>query len=235
MKPYLLSFVTDKISILTPLTNSTQRYFTHLYVFSNISTSMNNFYDIAPEGRKPDSSFQLKNLGTRRNMVSYGIPKRNDYGKTTYSHHALDRDTKASDYDGMFANMICKTDPPYEIELLLSHHYQRFLDAGYGGQKEFFRHIKYVVIPLVEGNKKHQVYVALINEWLDEHKEPQKTVDQTLNLTTANTAVETKPITKELKTEKMMDEAFISYSWDNEAHEQKVVELNEHLRKCVFR
>ncbi|SEB21513.1 SEFIR domain-containing protein [Pedobacter hartonius] len=192
---------------------------------------MNELYDIAPEGQEPDSSLQLRHLGSRRIMATFSIPRRNDYGERTYSRHSVDRDVKASDYDGLFANMIFKTNPPYDIELLLDHHYRKFVEANHNDHKMFLRHIKYVVIPILEKRKQHQIYVGLVNEWLDQIRELDSTRDKTGILENQEVTVKSNFENQSLKKDISMDDAFISYSWDNEEHEEKVLEFTEHLRK----
>jgi hypothetical protein len=192
---------------------------------------MNDFYDIAPEAQEPNNSLQLKHLGSTQHMVTISIPKRNDYSKRSYSHHTIKRDTVAGDYDNLFANLIYKTNPPYNVELLLSHHYNKFLETTPDRHKLFLRHIKYVIVPLLEKNKQHKVYVDLVNEWLEEKRESQNILNKVVNGYTDQLKLETASNDQTLKINTIMDNAFISYSWDNEEHEQKVLEFTEHLRK----
>ncbi|MEJ5962926.1 SEFIR domain-containing protein [Pedobacter immunditicola] len=192
---------------------------------------MNDFYDIAPEAHQPDNYFQLKHLGPKQHVATFGIPKRNDYGERSYSNHTIKRDTVVGDYDRLFANMIYKTNPPYDVELLLNHHYNKIIETNPNGHKVFLRHIKYVVLPLLEKHKRHKVYVDLINEWVDEKRESQSLLNKVVNLDMDQVKSETVSNDHTLKTIINMDDAFISYSWDNEEHEQKVLEFTEHLRK----
>jgi len=132
---------------------------------------MNEFYDIAPEGQEPINPLQLEYLGPKRHVATFSIPKRNDYGVRSYKSHTIKRDTVKEDYDKFFVNRIYKTNPPYDAEFLLKHHYDEFIKKNSHGHKLFLKHIKNVVLPLLEKNKQHKVYVDLVNEWLDENRE----------------------------------------------------------------
>ena len=192
---------------------------------------MNDFYDISPEAHQPENSLQLKHLGPKQHVATFGIPKRTAYGERSYSSHAIKRDTVTGDYDRAFANMIYKTNPAYDIEVLLNHHYNKFIETNSDGHKVFLRHIKYVVMPLLEKHKQHKVYVDLVNEWLDEKREGQSALKKVVNLDIDQVKSETTFNDHTVKKNTNMDDAFISYSWDNVEHEQKVLEFTEHLRK----
>lgn len=128
---------------------------------------MNGFYDIAPEAHQPDNSFQLRHLGLKQHVATFGILNAMIMVSDHIATHNQTR-YRCRRLDGLFANMIYKTNPPYDIELLLNHHYNKFIEVNHNGHKLFLRHIKYVVVPLLEKHKQHEVYVDLVNEWLNE-------------------------------------------------------------------
>ena len=106
---------------------------------------MNEFYDVCKEGQSIINPFQLDHLGARRNSYSFGTSTRNEYGERIYKSTSFDRNTIPKDYDLQFVNRIYKTNPPYNVDLLLNYHYDKYLEHNTNGHKIFLKHIKFVV------------------------------------------------------------------------------------------
>ncbi|MGY3212494.1 SEFIR domain-containing protein [Mucilaginibacter sp. HD30] len=193
--------------------------------------SMNNFYHISSNNSPTDSSnpFQLSDLGERRPSITIGKTTRDGYGGRGSKSHTYYTATTPADYDRQFVNKIIKYQPPYEVDQLLNYHFDYYIKRFPAQAETFRKHIKYVIIPLIEKTEKNPVSLELLREWLATNigrslenyrlhnivQQPSTQAKQTLNTTS-------------------MSEVFISYSWDSQEHEQKVLEFTEHLRKKGF-
>ncbi|SKA32988.1 SEFIR domain-containing protein [Chitinophaga eiseniae] len=274
---------------------------------------MNDFYDISDSQEIPDVSLQLENLGEQRIFMTLGKSSRDGWGEREHTSQHYYTKTTAEDYDNLFASRISRTKPPYAVEHFLDHHFQCYLKRFPGAEKTFFKHIKFVVLPILQKGK-HTVYVQVVEEWLDDKQNynPAKAyltanekLDKILEFlaenpvrvninphtiheevfgknitfqeaqelhqkllvsgkvrvighryiahsvetdtflqyggfsrgsnTIANSLTQTKGISMISKPNPQeQGDVFISYSWDNEAHEQKVGAFTNHLRKNGF-
>ncbi|PSK90821.1 toll/interleukin-1 receptor domain-containing protein [Taibaiella chishuiensis] len=127
----------------------------------------NEFYNISDGGENSRNSFQLTNLGEKIVFMTLGTSKRSGWGERTSQMKDYYRDTTERDYDDQFASRISSTDPPYEVDSFLDFHYNYYCKTFPEKHKIFLKHLKYVIIPLLEKRNK-TVYIDLINEWLDE-------------------------------------------------------------------
>jgi hypothetical protein len=130
---------------------------------------MNDFYDIGGKDESQNEPMQLNDLGDQRVMAIVGKQRRNDWGEREHTSKTFYTATKPEDYDRQFASRIYRTNPPYAVERLLDHHYNHYSQRFPDSEKTFFKHLKYVIIPILQKGK-HDVYVELVNEWLEEKK-----------------------------------------------------------------
>lgn len=133
---------------------------------------MNEFYFIGEEGCDCDNPYQLKNLGSQ--VISMIVGKRvNRYWgeRDSCQGDRYYRKITDSDYDNSFANKIAKTKPPYDILNLLNYHLGYYVNQNNGVKEKFVKQIKYVIIPLIKKMQNKEVYIQLINEWLDDNQE----------------------------------------------------------------
>lgn len=207
---------------------------------------MNEFYDIGIEGQTPTNPLQLKNYGAKRTSSSISTSTMGTDGERKFHMASLTRETKPKDYDLQFIDYIYKSDPPYNVDHLLDHHYNNYVVNDPEKHKLFIRHIKYAIIPFLKDDKKHAVYIDLITEWLKEKTQFNDTNNPSLIMQNAEFSNKDQTALKEnkvsivipenniFKKKDTMSEVFISYSWDTKEHEAKVVAFTEHLRKRGF-
>lgn len=119
---------------------------------------MNPFFDISKENNHCINKFQLKNLGPT--MIMASIIGRNGGFSDYY------RETTDGDYDLFFADTIFKWQPIYELEELLDYHYQYYTNNNLGRGDKFLKHLKFIVIPILEGRGNSKVPIDLIEDWL---------------------------------------------------------------------
>ncbi|WEK20457.1 MAG: toll/interleukin-1 receptor domain-containing protein [Candidatus Pedobacter colombiensis] len=189
---------------------------------------MNDFYHISTDEKSLEHPLQMNNLGLRRIMAIIGQFKRNDWDGRSSQSSKHYRDTTPKDYDAQFALRLLKTDPPYEIDILLDHHYNHYV-ARFDDPKRFLKHVKYVILPLLQNNSKGEVYIELTEDWLIEKEQEMTSVKVIPAKNQENIPApsdKTVVITNE--------EVFISYSWDSEEYVQKVVEFTDFLRTKGF-
>lgn len=157
--------------------------------------------------------------------MTIGTSTRNHRDAGTSKSSTFYRSTTAGDYDRQFANRLVKTKPPYEIDKMLNHHFDHYVLRFPEQENVFLKHIKYVVLPLIEKMKDKSVYVELLNIWIQEKNAALKLnnavkIDNRDNVYTIE--------------KKETDFIFISYCWESELHEEKVLQFTDHLRKKGF-
>lgn len=130
---------------------------------------MNDFYDIGDNSEAPDGSMQLENLGEQKILASIWKSARSGWGERRHTSKDIYTNTKAEDYDHLFASRISRTRPPYAIDKFLDHHFQHYTKRFVGEEKMFFKHLKYVIVPILQ-KQDHTMYVELVEEWLNEKK-----------------------------------------------------------------
>ena len=129
---------------------------------------MNEFYSIAEENVDTKNDFQLPNLGKRTVMAVVGKPVRSDWGeRRTFESQTFYRDTKPEDYDNLFASKLTDCHPPYELRETLNYHLKYYTTQAKGEKQKFLLQIKYVILPIIKKRKNNEVYVELIEDWLD--------------------------------------------------------------------
>ena len=123
---------------------------------------MNEFYSIAKEHTNPKDEYQLKNLGPQTAGMSFYSLQRDgsSYDSTVY------HPTNSDDYDGKFSFILSRTNPPYEIENILSYHLNYYIDNG-GEKGKFIKHMKYVIVPFFKQHKYSEVHLEIINDWIN--------------------------------------------------------------------
>ncbi len=131
---------------------------------------MNKFYSIGEEDKEVQNEFQLKNLGKRK-VVGQTRPDPESFYKT-----GIDRripqdvygDIVDTDYDQAFVWKITLCKPSYKALELLNHHYLYFKEnVDYEGA-EFIKHIRYVVLPILNKWRGFEVQKQVLNDWLAE-------------------------------------------------------------------
>jgi hypothetical protein len=192
---------------------------------------MNDFYHISNATSEKDlkDPFQLFDLGDRRPSITIGRPTRDDYGGRGMESSTYYTATTPADYDRQFVHRITKYNPPYEVDKFLNYHLEHYIKNKSGSPDTFKKHIKYVILPMIEKTGKHQVFQELLTEWVTTVAIPAPEVNQE-QVKPDHPSTRTEAITNAIS----MSEVFISYSWDSTQHEQKVLEFTEHLRKKGF-
>ena len=135
---------------------------------------MNEFYSIGPLNKELDNPYQLNNLGTEIPMVSFGKRSSSYWGDSGKSSETYYRKTTPKDYDGNFAYRLSIINPPYDLSKFLDYHLDHYLTITKGIKEKFIKHIKYVIIPLVIKKREKEVYISLIEEWLEENDTNRK-------------------------------------------------------------
>lgn len=131
---------------------------------------MNKFYSIKGISDCLEHPYQLKNLGKTRNGMSIGV-----YGRDSFSGRNIKWSDSSyikitsKDYDNLFAETLTKISPPYHVDRFLNYHLNYFITKEQDEKKEFFKQIKYVIIPIIQKQKNNETYIDLINQWLDEN------------------------------------------------------------------
>ncbi len=147
---------------------------------------MNEFYSISQENEKPQSVYQLKNLGKQTIMAIVGKPVRGDWGERhSYESQTFYRDTTAEDYDNEFVRKLMGIKPPYDLYKILDYHLNHYLTTKGGDKLRFIKQIRYVVLPIVKKRKNSDVCVELILDWINEiemKKDNKKQSDFTLKI-----------------------------------------------------
>lgn len=131
---------------------------------------MNPFYDISTEKTLHENNLQLCYLGSRRIFAIIG--SRN--GEST-NHYT---DTTPEDYDNQFATKLKKWKPIYELEKLLEHHYQYYLENNPGKNEVFCKHLEYVVLPRLKKSPDNDTHCKLIEDWLITKKSPSRSTNE---------------------------------------------------------
>ena len=144
---------------------------------------MNEFFSIGPLNKDLDSPYQLTNFGETIPWVTLGKRKSDYWGSSGTSSETYYKKTTSKDYDGSFAYRLSIIDPPYELSNFLNYHFNYYLNVANGNKEKFLQHIKYVILPLVVKKRGKEVYVNLIEEWL-ENNGAYKKIDkiQTMNI-----------------------------------------------------
>lgn len=142
--------------------------------------TMNDFYYISENKKVPDNSLLLENLGDKKIWLISGTSSRNEWGGREYASNNTYIPVKDEDYDRLFARRLSKIKPPYEMEKFLDFHFQHYLRHFPGQQEKFQKHMKYVIVPILSKGK-HDIYVELLNEWLEEKSHVQMITDLTEN------------------------------------------------------
>lgn len=135
---------------------------------NNQANNLNKFYSL--KGTSQESDHQLSNLGDKMaHMIIGGIGRRSKYdwdGHSPGESTTFYRNTTAEDYDKTFADKVYKTKPPYQIDTLLDFHFKAYVEKG-ENRETFLKHMKYVIIPLVTKMRDSEIYVTLLNEWIN--------------------------------------------------------------------
>ncbi|MGZ4089180.1 MAG: hypothetical protein ACXVNO_00560 [Bacteroidia bacterium] len=131
---------------------------------------MNEFYSIAEENKEQKSPYQLKNLGISINHMTVGGKRSSDFWGTkgTDPIHYY-RPVKPEDYDAAFASLLIRIKPSYEISKMLDYHLDFYVNISKKCKETFVKQIRYVVLPQVKKYKNVDVYIELLNLWLDEN------------------------------------------------------------------
>ncbi|MDQ0108486.1 hypothetical protein J2T02_003619 [Chitinophaga terrae (ex Kim and Jung 2007)] len=146
--------------------------------------TMNKFYDIGSPGKEPSHPMQLKHLGSKIGPITIRSRGSSFWGESPSPSRTYYRDTTAKDYDRQFVHKILTTYPPYDIELLLNHHYNLYLIEHPAGHFRFQKHIKYVIIPALERKGNCAAHLEIITQWLNSApiiKQSNMTANQQLN------------------------------------------------------
>ncbi len=132
---------------------------------------MNEFYSINPLNTKPTDKYQLENLGVERETISgVGRQRHNGYDSEPPRRWSVTEKVKSEDYDGVFANKICRVNPPYDLEKLIDYHLDYYTKKG-GSRDKFIKHIQYVVLPYIEKwYKDSNAHIELTREWIESSK-----------------------------------------------------------------
>lgn len=143
---------------------------------------MNEHYSIAEENQEVVDKFQLRNLGKQTHIATIGTSKRGYYGEKTYSSQSFYAPTTAKDYDEHFAHCLIEIEPPYKIPEFVDYHLNYYL-SNQGEKDNFIKHIKYVVLPIIQKRKGKEVYVELLNDWIEQHITSNKLKKGTMHIT----------------------------------------------------
>lgn len=135
---------------------------------------MNDFYSICHDESYRESKYQLRNLGKEVFLGGIGTISRNDFGQRKSSFTSHYRPTTDTDYDVQFSREIIEHKPVYELEELIDFHLNYYINLKQGSKDTFVKHIKYIVLPLVEKSPNSKVHQDLINEWLGKNMTNKK-------------------------------------------------------------
>lgn len=141
---------------------------------------MNEFYSIAEENQEPVNSWQLTNLGKQRVFAMFGTFGRGDWGQRDHRTDTIYTSTTAEDYDRHFAHKLGTTKPPYDVPMLLDFHLNYYLNTSNGGRDKFIKQMKYVILPILKKQSGKEVYIDLLNEWIDEKEANTKNKTTTI-------------------------------------------------------
>jgi len=130
---------------------------------------MNEFYSIPENNKELVNEYQIRDLGEKR--ISMILGSSSNRGRESSSSKIYKKVT-TEDYDIQFARKLTTFKPPYDLEKVLDYHLSYYVNSG--NQKEkFIKHIKYVIIPIVEKRKQNKIYIELITNWIN-HKMGEK-------------------------------------------------------------
>jgi hypothetical protein len=187
---------------------------------------MNEFYSIAEEGREPENSLQLRNLGKQTVMGIIGKSIRGDWGERRSQSQTYYKETTSEDYDFVFANKLTGSKPPYELCDVLDYHLAFYVNKNNGDALKFVKQIKYVVLPIIKKRKDKDAYIEIISEWINQHEMKPKPKEQkaiiTMNIENINA-----PAQFQLNSDNSHQSQQISYSQDN------IRELFDLLKKDI--
>lgn len=130
---------------------------------------MNEFYSISEENKDPIDEFQLKNLGKRTVSMIVGKSSRRNFWEETESPQSTRyyTDVKSEDYDGVFAYKLKECKPPYDLGKILDYHLSYYINERQGDKSRFLNQIKFVILPKIKKYSDSDIYVELINDWLN--------------------------------------------------------------------
>jgi len=137
------------------------------YERANNDTTMNEFYSIS-EFKVPENEYQLKKLTGEPIFVGFRGTRSSYNGRGT---HYLDIPSKVTSkqYDELFAFMITRIDPPYDLEKLINFHLDYYIAKG-GDKDRFVKHIKFVVLEYMKFfYNKNTAHIELLEHWIEEH------------------------------------------------------------------
>lgn len=151
---------------------------------------MSPFYSIKKSNQLTNSPYQLDNLGEERPMVTIGRAANSFWGTEGTPSKTYYRKTTVADYDNNFAYRIVSLKPPYDLSKFLDYHLSCYLLNENSEKEIFLKQIKYVILPLVKKRKNSEIYIDLLNEWLEKNDlaKNQKTINamNTINIGNIN-------------------------------------------------
>ncbi|HEY5327392.1 MAG TPA: hypothetical protein VIJ27_10370 [Mucilaginibacter sp.] len=149
---------------------------------------MNTFFDINEDKDLPEEALALRDLGAQLPWVTVGRRGSDHWGTSGYVSKTTYRGTTAEDYDKQFINKLQQWKPIYDIDRLIEHHYQHYLTKNKQGHHEFFKHMRYVILPMLQKRPNSGVVTGLFEQWLDqkESKDKEQLKPYTVNNNTIN-------------------------------------------------
>jgi hypothetical protein len=173
---------------------------------------MNKFYSISEANTEPINSYQLKNLGEQTISMIFGSSSRGGfYGERESSSNAIYRKVTSEDYDTQFANKLTSINPPYDLENILNFHLNYYLSQN-NVKETFIKHIKYVIIPIVEKRKNSNTIVELITIWINHQMGKRK---ENIGKITLKTGDVNSPIQFQINSDNSSQSSSIAYSNDD--------------------
>lgn len=154
---------------------------------------MNEFYDIGTQNDLSEDSYQLKDLGHQKILISASTRVRGGWGEQDqYERSNVYTAVTAEDYDHQFVSKLLRVRPSYKIETLINHHFHFYLSKHPGLKEEFLNHMRYEVFPLIKKRSNNESYTELFEKWINDqtmgHEKPNSipTINNTINVGNVN-------------------------------------------------
>lgn len=147
---------------------------------------MTKFYSISENNNQKENDYQLNNLGEKTvSMIISGGSGNSFYGERKSSSSTIYRKITPKDYDSQFATKLVKFNPPYDLEKVLNYHLEYYLNQN-NSKKIFIKHIKYVIIPIIDKKKRYNIQIDLITDWINQQMGKNKENKSNITLKTGD-------------------------------------------------
>jgi hypothetical protein len=132
---------------------------------------MNTFFDISNEEDLQEGAMALKNLGASQSRITAGRRGSEFWGTPGRPSTIWEEPVTADDYDEQFVRKLYRWKPVYHVDRLLQHHLDHYLANVTTDDKDFFLHMRFVILHRLKKKPNSEAHVQLFEKWLHEQEQ----------------------------------------------------------------